>query len=67
MNPALEQLQFHTRRHFLRHSTAGIGGIALNALMANDFARGVSPASLSDPLALKKPHFAGRSGIGPRA
>ena len=61
MNPALEQLQFHTRRHFLRHSTAGIGGIALNALMANDFARGVSPASLSDPLALKKPHFAGKA------
>ncbi len=57
MNPALEQLQFHTRRHFLRHSTAGIGGIALNALMANDLARGASPATLSDPLALKKSHF----------
>lgn len=61
MNPELERLQFHTRRHFLRHSTAGIGGIALNALMANDLARGASPASLSDPLALKKPHFAAKA------
>ena len=61
MNLELERLQFHTRRHFLRHSTAGIGGIALNALMANDLARGASPASLSDPLALKKPHFAAKA------
>ena len=61
MNPEFERLQFHTRRHFLRHSTAGIGGIALNALMANDFARGASPASLSDPLALKPSHFAGKA------
>jgi hypothetical protein len=61
MNPELERLQFHTRRHFLRHSTAGIGGIALNALMANDLARGASPSSLSDPLTLKKPHFSARA------
>jgi hypothetical protein len=61
MNPELERLQFHTRRHFLRHSTAGIGGIALNALMANDLARGASPSSLGDPLALKQPHFAGKA------
>jgi len=61
MNPDLERIQFHTRRHFLRHSTAGIGGIALNALMANDLARGASPASLSDPLALKQSHFAAKA------
>ncbi len=61
MNPELERIQFHTRRHFLRHSTAGIGGIALNALMANDLARGSSPASLNDPLALKQSHFAAKA------
>ncbi|MEQ1840460.1 MAG: DUF1501 domain-containing protein, partial [Verrucomicrobiales bacterium] len=61
MNPDLERIQFHTRRHFLRHSTAGIGGIALNALMANDLARGASPASLNDPLALKQSHFAAKA------
>ncbi len=61
MNPELERIQFHTRRHFLRHSTAGIGGIALNALMANDLARGASPATLNDPLALKQSHFAAKA------
>lgn len=61
MNPDLERIQFHTRRHFLRHSTAGIGGIALNALMANDLARGASPSQQGDPLALKKPHFAAKA------
>ncbi len=61
MNPELERIQFHTRRHFLRHSTAGIGGIALNALMANDLARGASPATLNDPLDLKQSHFAAKA------
>ena len=61
MTPDLERIQFHTRRHFLRHSAAGIGGIALNALMANDLARGASPISLTDPLAPKKSHFAAKA------
>lgn len=51
MNPALEQIRFHTRRHFLRHSAAGIGGIALQAMMAKDLARGASPAGPGNPLA----------------
>ncbi|WP_164103701.1 DUF1501 domain-containing protein [Candidatus Laterigemmans baculatus] len=35
-DPRIERLQLNTRRHFLRHSTAGIGGIALNALLMRD-------------------------------
>jgi len=57
MNPFLERIQFQTRRHFLRHSTAGIGGIALNAMMGSDLARGASP----EPLSEKKPHFAAKA------
>lgn len=57
MNPQLERIQFQTRRHFLRHSTAGLGGIALNAMMANDLARGAAP----EPLSEKKPHFAAKA------
>lgn len=61
MNPALEQIRFHTRRHFLRHSAAGIGGIALQAMMAKDLARGASPAGPGNPLAVKSPHFAAKA------
>lgn len=57
MNPQLERIQFQTRRHFLRHSTAGLGGIALNAMMADDLARGAAP----EPLSEKKPHFAAKA------
>src|SRR6056297_527794 len=57
MNPLLERIQFQTRRHFLRHSTAGIGGIALNAMMGSDLARGATP----EPLSEKKPHFAAKA------
>ncbi len=35
MNPFLENIQHHTRRHFLRNSTAGLGGIALQSLLAD--------------------------------
>ncbi|MEM7698561.1 MAG: DUF1501 domain-containing protein, partial [Verrucomicrobiota bacterium] len=61
MDPRLERLQLHTRRHFLRHSTAGIGGIALNSLLG-PIARGAAneaaaPGPVIDPLALKAPHF----------
>jgi len=67
MNPQLEQLRFLTRRHFLRHSTAGIGGIALNALLAEDGVAGVpapggpSGIGAEDPFAVKPPHFAPRA------
>jgi len=57
MNPLLESLQLKTRRHFLRQSTAGIGGIALNAFLAEEKARGEAP----NPLAPKQPHFPGKA------
>lgn len=52
MDPRLEKLQLATRRHFLRNSTAGLGGIALNALLADEV-----KAATENPLALRKPHY----------
>jgi hypothetical protein len=53
MHPRLSLLQSATRRHFLRTSTLGLGGLALSSLLADG--RDPSPA---DPLAPRKPHFA---------
>jgi len=53
MDPQFDNLRWQTRRHFLRQSTAGVGGIALNAFLANE-----SRASVPEPLAPKMPHFA---------
>lgn len=52
MNPILENIQNATRRHFLKQTFAGLGGIALGALVNPSLA-----SSISDPLAPKKPHF----------
>ena len=54
MNPYLESLQHKTRRHFLRNSSVGLGGIALNALLGDE-----AKAAYGDenPLAPRKPHF----------
>ena len=52
MDPRLERLQLATRRHFLRNSTAGLGGIALNAFLADE-----AKAATGNPPALKKPQF----------
>ena len=52
MNPILENIQAATRRHFLKQTFAGIGGLALGSL--------VNPAGAApsvDPTAPKKPHF----------
>jgi len=61
MTPIHDQLQLRTRRHFLQQSAAGIGGIALNALLAGE-ASGASakpkPAKPANPLAPARPHFA---------
>ena len=54
MDPRFEHLQLNTRRHFLRQSTAGIGGIALASLMQDN---AQSAVTTSDPLAPRKPHF----------
>lgn len=54
MNPQLEQLQLRTRRHFLQHSTAGLGGIALSALLAGETA---AARPVDNPLAVQPTHF----------
>ncbi|MEM9017878.1 MAG: DUF1501 domain-containing protein, partial [Verrucomicrobiota bacterium] len=56
MDPRIERLQLRTRRHFLRDSTAGLGGIALNALLQEE-----AQASAVNPLAVRKPHFAAKA------
>ncbi len=55
MHPTLQRLQLNTRRHFLRQSTAGIGGVALASLLGGEtFGAGRSAAN---PLAAQPPHF----------
>lgn len=54
MDPNLERVQFQTRRHFFQHSAAGIGGMALSSLLANE---SQSASAAADPLAPRKPHF----------
>tara|TARA_R110000850_G_scaffold218391_4_gene344007 strand:- start:1212 stop:2660 length:1449 start_codon:yes stop_codon:yes gene_type:complete len=54
MNPLLEKIQLGTRRHFLKQSTAGLGGIALNSLLAQD---GLSAGAADNPLAPRQGHF----------
>lgn len=56
MHPRLELLQTATRRHFLKESAIGLGGIAL-ASMLGDRAT-AAPAKIVDPLTPKVPHFA---------
>lgn len=52
MSPQHERLLWQTRRHFLRHSTAGIGGLALNSFLARE------TSATEDPLRSREPHFA---------
>ncbi len=55
MNPQLEQLQWITRRHFLKSSATGLGALALTTLLKG----GVSAAANREinPLAPRAPHF----------
>ena len=39
MDPNFERLQFLTRRHFFKHSAAGLGAIALASRRARSFRR----------------------------
>lgn len=54
MHPRMQRLQTATRRHFLQHSSAGIGGAALAGLLADGANAATKPV---DPLASKQPHF----------
>ncbi|MFT5131475.1 MAG: hypothetical protein ACI8W8_005111 [Rhodothermales bacterium] len=53
MDPRAELLHLRTRRHFLSQSAAGIGGIALNALLGT-----TAKAGTVAPMATKPTHFA---------
>jgi hypothetical protein len=65
MEPELELLQNQTRRHFLRDSSLALGGMALEWLLARDAAGGsmdsTPQAGVVNPLAPRKPHFAGKA------
>lgn len=52
MNPYLEQIRNTTRRHFLKQTFAGLGGVALGSLINPS-----ASAQSADPMAPKKPHF----------
>ena len=62
MNPRLELLQATTRRHFFKHSQAGLGAIALASMLAKDApAAPTGPAAAVNPLLPKKAHFDGKA------
>ncbi len=52
MHPQLEQIQHLTRRHFFKHSQAGLGAIALASMLSKDAP--ASPAAAANPLAPRK-------------
>ena len=62
MDPRIARVRNLTRRHFFRHSQAGLGAIALSSLLAKD-----APAAAPDetkvvnPLAPKPPMFAAKA------
>jgi len=55
----IEELQQQTRRHFFQHSAAGLGGIALNSLLAGESTG--SERTPESPLAIQQPHFAAKA------
>lgn len=55
MKRILDHLQQQTRRHFFQQSAAGLGGIALNSLLAGE-GQG-SERTAANPLAPQQPHF----------
>jgi hypothetical protein len=60
MDSKFERLQFLTRRHFLKQSTAGIGAIALASLFKNETI-GAALAASGNPLAPRQPQFPGKA------
>jgi len=64
MDPRIERLQWQTRRHFLKQSTAGLGGIALASLLAGETGASETGASetsgtrtAANPVAVQPSHF----------
>ena len=55
MDPRIERLQLKTRRHFFQQSSAGIGGIALASLLADEGQ--AAESAVTNPLAPKTPHY----------
>ena len=55
MTDFFEQMRQQTRRHFLQQSAAGLGGIALNSLLASENSR--AERNAANPLAVQTPHF----------
>jgi hypothetical protein len=60
MDPNFERLQFLTRRHFFKQTTAGLGAIALASFFKND-AVAAALAESTNPLAPKQSHFQGKA------
>ena len=60
MHPRLQHLQALTRRTFLRDSSVGLGSLALASLLHAESPVAHAPGS-PNPLAPKKPHFAGKA------
>jgi hypothetical protein len=59
MHPYLQSLQHTTRRHFLRESAAGLGGLALASLLGRNAS--AAAVAVANPLAVRRPHFAARA------
>src|SRR5881227_3593703 len=59
MHPRLDSLQALTRRHFLRDSSLGLGGLALSSLL--NPAPGADAPGSPNPLAPRKAHFAAKA------
>ena len=60
MDGRMERLQAITRRHFLRDSSVGLGGLAL-ALLQGEPAHAAAAAKVVNPLAPKKPPLRARA------
>src|SRR5438874_42599 len=57
MDPRSEYLRHQTRRHFLRTSSLGLGGLALSSLLGEASGDIPRAASNANPLAPRNPHF----------
>lgn len=62
MHPVWEKLQLTTRRHFLKDSSLGLGGLALSQLLGDSSLAHAAPQRAADnPLAPRQPHFPGKA------